>query len=96
MPKLCTQADADKLFAEAFAPDTHRDSRSIAYKNGVRAAIEKTLRVRDRLACPYKVGTAQADAWFSGREEGRRIADKYLEIEGMNDRTIRKARERNG
>lgn len=64
----------ETLFHEAFS--TPRDPRSDEYKAGVRA----TLRFRfqgQAVKCPYALGTAQADAFFSGIDEGNLIWRQY-------------------
>ena len=58
----------DRLFNEAFAPG--REPRSAEYKAGVRALLDQRVG-RGRLACPYPAGTAQADAFYAGADEGR-------------------------
>lgn len=62
---------ADRLFTEAFRE--YRDPRSQAYKDGVLAGIRSGLGIT-KPKLPFTVGTAEADAWFSGVIEGRRIA----------------------
>jgi hypothetical protein len=48
-----------------------RDPCSVAYKAGARAAMRSLLdRVKEPR--PYALGSAEADAWFAGFEEGRR------------------------
>ena len=60
-----------KLFNAAFKKP--REPRSDEYREGVRSAL------RDRASqnppysyreCPYRLGTAQADAWLAGYHEG--------------------------
>jgi len=36
----------------------------------------------DRLTCPYPAGTAQADAWYSGADEGHAIWRESQDQEG--------------
>jgi hypothetical protein len=62
----------DELMQEAFDPSRHRDPRSDEYKAGVRAALEYRINCK-KISMPYQVGTAQADAFFSGLDEGHRI-----------------------
>lgn len=63
---------AQQLFDAAFAPKIHRDPRSDAYKIGVMAGLR--FRIDSvKPALPYEIGTAEADAWFAGTDEGRRI-----------------------
>lgn len=60
----------DRLFNEAFAPG--RAPRSVEYMAGVRALL--TCRVYAcRFFCPHMVGTAQADAFYAGADEGRAL-----------------------
>ena len=61
---------AQKLFEEAFAQI--RDPRSPEYKAGVLEALKFRLGEIVEMRCPYKIGTAHADAWFSGTDEGHR------------------------
>jgi len=68
---------AYRLHREAFpAP---RDPRSTEYKEGVLAALEFRLVSTDKPRCPYPPGTASADAWFSGTDEGNRRGREYME-----------------
>jgi hypothetical protein len=63
----------DELMQEAF--DTPRDPRSKEYKEGVRALLD--WRVSGiRVKSPYQMGTVHADAFYSGCDEGHRIADR--------------------
>lgn len=65
------QKQIDRVYQAAF--DHPRDPRSDAYKCGVRDGIASRLKVAPA-KCPYRLGTAEADAWFSGVDEGRAIA----------------------
>jgi len=72
----------ERLMKAAF--DRPRDPRSDAYKLGVRELLaNRVLGVPFR--CPYKLGTAEADAFFSGSDEGRTIWQQYQEA-GNGDR----------
>jgi len=62
---------AQELYRKAF--NFPRDARSEAYRQGVRAALRYWLGETRRLDQPYQLGAAEADAWFSGAEEGARI-----------------------
>lgn len=62
----------DRILAAAFAPETFRTPRSPEYKTGTRAALMFRL-AGTHVECPYTIGTAKADAWFSGIEEGHRL-----------------------
>lgn len=69
---------ARQLFDAAFA--TPRNKRSTAYKDGVLAILEHRLREPgSNVHCNFEEGTAEADAYFAGCDEGHRIASKYLE-----------------
>lgn len=37
---------------------------------------------------PYQIGTAEADAWFSGVEEGKRRWRNYLEDKSQNQNSV--------
>ncbi len=68
----------DGLMAAAF--NRPRDPRSDAYKQGVRAALTRYVeRVTPPL--PFAPGTAEADAFFAGEEEGRLIIARTWEQE---------------
>lgn len=60
----------DRLFNEAFAPG--RAPRSAEYKAGVLVLLDQRVG-RGRLVCPYPAGTAQADAFHAGADEGRAL-----------------------
>ncbi|MFC5550748.1 hypothetical protein [Massilia aerilata] len=60
----------EQLFRAAF--DRPRDPRSAEYKEGVRAIL--VYRIKGGLTrCPYAMGTASADAYYAGTDEGHRI-----------------------
>lgn len=64
----------ETLMRKAF--DLPRTPRSKAYMEGVQWALD--FRIRSlRPACPYAVGTAEADAFFAGRDEGYGIWRNY-------------------
>ena len=68
---------AQELFAAAFS--VSRDPRSDAYKAGVLAVLRlhvEGVRVRQ----PYRMGTAEADAFSSGCGEGHLIFRKWKEL----------------
>lgn len=55
-----------------------RDPRSDAYKLGAKELLKhRAMGVKFR--CPYKLGTAEADAFFSGSDEGRMIWTRHLD-----------------
>lgn len=63
---------AHQLYEKAFTQP--RDPRSDAYKRGVRDALQACARQsKTKLGAllPYEMGTAEADAWFAGTEEGK-------------------------
>lgn len=70
-----SNARVDRIMQLAFHPA--RMPRSDEYKDGVRSTIQHALDTAMRADpypdCPYPLGTAQADAWFSGKFEGRLI-----------------------
>lgn len=60
---------AMEIFNETF--DTPRDPRSAEYKAGVMAAL--CFRINgQKIPRPYALGTAQADAFYAGIDEGHR------------------------
>jgi len=63
-------ATVDELMTQAFS--TPRDQRSPEYKAGVRAALDYRINGK-RMSLPFRMGTAAADAYFSGTDEGHRI-----------------------
>ena len=60
----------DQLFQTAFY--NGRTPRSAEYKAGARMALEHRIERKD-FDMPYQVGTAAADAFFAGIEEGKTI-----------------------
>jgi hypothetical protein len=60
----------DQLFQTAFY--NGRTPRSQEYKAGARMALEHRIERKD-FDMPYQVGTAAADAFFAGIEEGKNI-----------------------
>jgi len=75
-PQVATRAQVDELMHSAFFPG--RPARSSAYKAGVLAKLRLVLQ-RERLVCPYAQGSAEFDAFFAGTEEGKWVAQGYLE-----------------
>lgn len=55
-----------------------RDPRSAAYHAGVRGMLLFKL-CHQPLKQPYTVGTAEADAWWAGNEEGRHAIQARLQ-----------------
>lgn len=60
----------DQLFDAAF--NIARDPRSTEYKAGVRAVLNYRV-AGTRIRSPHPMGTAQADAFYAGVDEGHRI-----------------------
>ncbi len=57
------------LFSDAF--DRPRHPRSDEYKAGFRVGASHVLdALKVELEPPYPLGSAQADAWFAGAQEG--------------------------
>jgi len=65
----------EKLISAAF--NIPRDPRSDAYKVGAREIL-MCRTIGTKYACPYKLGTAEADAFFAGSDEGNRIWQQHL------------------
>lgn len=68
-----TTRSPQEIYAAAFAAP--RDPRSAAYKRGVLDGLKAKLE-RHVPMLPYNMGTAEADAYFSGISEGRALADR--------------------
>lgn len=64
------EAKAHRLFDAAF--NKPRDPRSPAYKEGVLATLRYYCN-NIPVTCPYPEATAEADAFFAGRDEGNKI-----------------------
>lgn len=75
MPLRAALALVESLMTAAF--DRPRDARSAAYKLGVRQLLNCRTRDVD-LVCPYKIGTTEADAFYSGVDEGNLIWRAHL------------------
>lgn len=73
---------AYEIFDEAFSKP--RDPRSDEYRHGVIDILKFRLREANEAfgKHQYKLGTAQADAYFAGCDEGHRLASEYLEKVG--------------
>ena len=63
------------MMAEAFFKARH--PRSDEYRNGARDLLLLKL-VEKPLKNPFTPGTAQADAWWAGVEEGKTIMKSHL------------------
>jgi hypothetical protein len=68
----------DQLFNAAF--NIARDPRSAEYKAGVRAVLQYRA-TGERVRCTHPMGTAQADAFYAGVDEGHRIWRAHVEAE---------------
>lgn len=66
--KPAAQQAVNSLMEWLFRPG--RDPRSVAYRAGVSDMLLHRL-CKQPLKQPYTVGTAEADAWWAGNEEGR-------------------------
>ena len=70
---------AQKLFNQAF--NKPRCARSTEYKAGALAALRFYIHCETKLpkefTAPYEKGSAEADAWFSGAQEGVAIYRSY-------------------
>ncbi len=69
-PASTTALLVDQLYQTAFY--NGRTPRSQEYQAGTRAALEHRIEHKD-FDIPYQVGTAAADAFFAGIEEGKTI-----------------------
>nr|WP_314540063.1 hypothetical protein [uncultured Massilia sp.] len=67
----------ENFMRAAFAPNSTRSPRSDAYRLGVRELLNSRALVV-RLVCPYTMGTAEADAFYSGVDEGNCIWRDHL------------------
>jgi hypothetical protein len=70
---------ADQLLAQAFQQP--RDPRSPEYRADVLAALRLRLGDSAHVVCPYGLGTAQADAWFSGTDEGHALGRAHRDAQ---------------
>jgi hypothetical protein len=71
----------DQLFDAAF--NNARDPRSAEYKAGVRAVLNYRV-AGTRIRSAHPMGTAQADAFYAGVDEGHRIWRAHLEAEAQS------------
>lgn len=62
----------DRLMSAAFF--VGRQPRSEQYRQGVRAILAHRLEAAPLPEVPFPIGTPEADAYFSGQNEGRDIA----------------------
>ncbi len=63
----------DRLWEYANGP---RSPRSREYMAGLAACLDKRAGLVARISNPYKAGTAQADAWYAGVQEGHLLWEK--------------------
>jgi hypothetical protein len=70
---------AYEIFDAAFSKP--RDPRSAEYRHGVIDILKFRLRETNEATGKrqYRLGTAQADAYFAGCDEGHRLARGYLD-----------------
>ena len=59
---------AAQIYLEQFFDQPH-DDRSREYRDGVLEVSDLRLENGKKLKCPYRMGTAEADAWFAGKDE---------------------------
>ena len=64
----------EQLMTAAFG--RARDPGSNEYMDGCRALLERKVNSVP-LKCPHRMGTVQADAWYSGTNEGHAIWIEY-------------------
>lgn len=84
-PASSPQAVIEQLLAAAFHPSLNRHARSAEYVAGARAALLQRF-VSMPFASPHQEGSAAADAFFAGADEGRRLHADYLaESQGKHD-----------
>ena len=62
-----------EIYDAAF--DVPRDPRSDEYKAGVIAILSYRI-TGQKIPRPYAMGTAQADAFYAGTDEGHRLWEK--------------------
>jgi hypothetical protein len=57
----------------------HRDPRSEAYRDGVHALLRCRLLATSLKKNPFEIGSAHADAWWAGVEEGKAVYRSYTQ-----------------
>lgn len=67
-----TKKTAAVVFESAFFPG--REPRSKAYREGVLQTLQHRLDGTPYPPLPYRLGTAERDAYFSGMDEGHVLA----------------------
>lgn len=73
MSAVYTSEAIDALMAKTF--HAGRQACSKEYKHGVRVLLNSQLAGMSFPFLPYKLGTAAADAYLAGQDEGRAIVD---------------------
>jgi hypothetical protein len=68
----------NSLLSSAFDAGLHRTPRSAEYRSGVRAFLLARLG-GESLTNPCELGSASADAFYAGMDEGRRILADHVE-----------------
>ena len=71
-------SEAEKVFNEAFSKV--RDPGSSEYKLGVLVCLQVRLDGTVGVSCPYPQGTAEADAFWSGVEDGKALSPKRVPL----------------
>lgn len=66
--------NAQEICDAVFSPKRARNPRSQAYKTGCLHALQHRLDDKPMGRMPYDLGTAEADAYFAGCDEGRLLA----------------------
>lgn len=71
---------AQRVFERAFWPG--RPARSAAYRAGVLDTLRKRLDGVLDIPFPYRLGSAEADAYLAGMDEGMRLAKDVSGVDG--------------
>ena len=74
---------AQEVFNTAFGKP--RNARSDEYKLGVLNCLKVRLDGARNVTCPYPEGSAQADAYYAGVDEGRSLAPVDQAPAGFDD-----------
>lgn len=82
--KKYTLLDISELMDEVFHPV--RTPRSVEYMRGVRVTLQHRLMGTPIPALPYSIGSCEADAYFSGQDEGREIVGRLSKQEAHRER----------
>lgn len=73
---------AQALFETLF--DGRRDPRSAEYQAGCLYILRRNMDGIEKQDCPYRMPSAQADAWLAGCQEGLREYRYQLHTAGVN------------